>query len=66
MVASLVAFYHKINVAHVEPGLRTGNKHSPYPEEINRRIADLLSDLYLALSQKAQEQAARHGKSVKR
>ena len=42
MVASLVAFYHKINVAHVEAGLRTGNKHSPYPEEINRRIADLL------------------------
>jgi UDP-N-acetylglucosamine 2-epimerase (non-hydrolysing) len=48
MVASLVAYYHRIRVGHVEAGLRTGDKQQPYPEEINRRITDLLADLYFA------------------
>ena len=61
MVASLVAFYHKVNVAHVEAGLRTGNKYSPYPEEINRRIADLLSDLYFASTEHAKQNLLMEG-----
>ena len=46
--AALAAFYEKIPVAHVEAGLRTGDKFAPYPEEVNRRLADQLSDLFLA------------------
>lgn len=61
LVASLVAFYHKVHVAHVEAGLRTGNKHSPFPEEINRRVADLLSDLYFASTEKAKNNLLMEG-----
>jgi UDP-N-acetylglucosamine 2-epimerase len=46
MTAALVSFYRGVRFAHVEAGLRTGNKRHPFPEEINRRIADLTADLY--------------------
>jgi UDP-N-acetylglucosamine 2-epimerase (non-hydrolysing) len=46
--AALAAFYERIPVAHLEAGLRTGNPYSPYPEEINRRMATRLSALHLA------------------
>lgn len=46
--ASLVAFYHRVKVGHIEAGLRSGDKFQPFPEEINRRICDLLADLYFA------------------
>ncbi|GAB1421521.1 UDP-N-acetylglucosamine 2-epimerase (non-hydrolyzing) [Anaerolineales bacterium] len=48
MAASLAAFYSRTKLAHVEAGLRTYQKHAPFPEEINRRIGDLLADLYFA------------------
>ena len=48
MAASLVAFYHRVKVGHVEAGLRTDDKYSPFPEEVNRRVADVLADLYFA------------------
>ncbi len=48
MAASLAAFYENVKVGHVEAGLRTGNKRSPWPEEINRRITDVLADYYFA------------------
>lgn len=48
LAAGLVAFYHQVKVGHVEAGLRTADKSSPFPEEVNRRIADLLADLYFA------------------
>lgn len=44
--ASLSAFYHKIPVGHVEAGLRSGNVQSPWPEEVNRKIADGVASLY--------------------
>lgn len=44
MIASLCAFYRKIKVAHVEAGLRSFNRFSPFPEEINRRVAGLVVD----------------------
>lgn len=46
-VASLVAFYNKIKIAHVEAGLRTHDISSPFPEEMNRRFCDMVADLYL-------------------
>lgn len=46
--ASISAFYHQTLLGHVEAGLRTWNKYSPYPEEMNRQLTDILSDLYFA------------------
>ena len=46
--ASLAAFYKKIPVGHVEAGLRSYNKYSPYPEEINRKLTSGLADLHFA------------------
>lgn len=48
MTASLVAFYNRIKVAHVEAGLRTYNKFSPFPEEINRQIIGRIADYHFA------------------
>lgn len=49
--ASVSAFYHQVEIGHVEAGLRTWNKLSPYPEEMNRQLTDVLSDLYFAPTQ---------------
>lgn len=46
MIASLVGFYHRIKIAHVEAGLRTGIKYSPFPEEINRKIISVIADFH--------------------
>ncbi len=46
--AALAAFYHKIKVGHVEAGLRTYDKYSPFPEEMNRRFVGLAADLHFA------------------
>ncbi|MDR7866176.1 MAG: UDP-N-acetylglucosamine 2-epimerase (non-hydrolyzing) [Sporomusaceae bacterium] len=45
---SLAAFYHQIAVGHVEAGLRTRNKFSPFPEEMNRKLTGSLTDLHFA------------------
>lgn len=47
-VASLAAFYHQILIGHVEAGLRTHNKYSPYPEEMNRQLTGVLADLHFS------------------
>lgn len=46
--AGLGAFYQQIPVGHVEAGLRTWNKYSPFPEEMNRQLVDVLTDIYFA------------------
>lgn len=46
--ASVAAFYQKIKIGHVEAGLRTYDKYSPYPEEMNRQLTDVLADIYFA------------------
>ncbi len=46
--ASLAAYYHRIPVGHVEAGLRTGDRYSPFPEEINRRLTTHLADFHFA------------------
>ena len=48
LAAALAGFYAQIPVAHVEAGLRSGQRYSPYPEEINRRIIDQVADLLFA------------------
>lgn len=49
--ASLSAYYHKIEVGHVEAGLRTGNIYSPWPEEANRRLTGILTTYHFAPTQ---------------
>lgn len=53
LAASLAAYYNHCKVGHIEAGLRTGNKFSPFPEEINRRVAGVLSDLHFAPTEAA-------------
>jgi len=53
MTAALIGFYNRIPVAHVEAGLRTYNKYSPFPEEVNRQIISLTADFHFAPTQKA-------------
>ncbi|MGY3715230.1 non-hydrolyzing UDP-N-acetylglucosamine 2-epimerase [Sutcliffiella cohnii] len=54
-VASLAAFYNQISVGHVEAGLRTFNKYSPFPEEVNRQITGIIADLHFAPTNTAYE-----------
>jgi UDP-N-acetylglucosamine 2-epimerase (non-hydrolysing) len=53
MAASLAAFYRRVDFVHVEAGLRTGNIFSPWPEEMNRRIASLATTLHCAPTPRA-------------
>ena len=53
--AALAAFYQRIPVAHVEAGLRTNDRYSPFPEELNRRLTSRLSDLHFAATKRAAE-----------
>ncbi|MBI3805603.1 MAG: UDP-N-acetylglucosamine 2-epimerase (non-hydrolyzing) [Nitrospirae bacterium] len=58
---SLAAYYNRIKVGHVEAGLRTGNKYSPFPEEINRKMTTILADIHFAPTKKAKENLLREG-----
>jgi len=59
--AALAAFYEKIPVAHIEAGLRTGNMHSPWPEEMNRRLISAIADLHFPPTASARENLLREG-----
>lgn len=61
MAGALAAFYHRVPVAHVEAGLRTGNRYSPFPEEINRRLADALTTFYFAPTKTAADALREEG-----
>ena len=54
-VGALAGFYKKIKIAHIEAGLRSYNKYSPFPEEMNRVLAGHLSDYHFAPTQRAKE-----------
>jgi UDP-N-acetylglucosamine 2-epimerase (non-hydrolysing) len=58
---ALAAFYQRIPVAHVEAGLRTKNRFSPWPEEINRRLTSTIADLHFPPTQSARENLLREG-----
>lgn len=53
MCAALAAFHRRIPVGHVEAGLRTGDLARPFPEEMNRRVTDLVSDMHFAPTKRA-------------
>ena len=55
MSAAMAAFYQKIPVGHVEAGLRTGDIYSPWPEEMNRRVVSVYTDMHFSPTQKARE-----------
>jgi UDP-N-acetylglucosamine 2-epimerase (non-hydrolysing) len=59
--AALAAYYCRIPVGHIEAGLRTGNKHDPFPEEINRRLATHLSDFHFAPTEGARSNLLSEG-----
>ncbi len=58
---ALAAYYHQIAVGHVEAGLRTGNKFSPYPEEMNRKLTGALTDLHFSPTKTSRENLLREG-----
>jgi UDP-N-acetylglucosamine 2-epimerase (non-hydrolysing) len=59
--ASLAAFYQKIPTGHVEAGLRTFRKDSPFPEELNRRLTGTLAELHFAPTARARDNLLREG-----
>jgi UDP-N-acetylglucosamine 2-epimerase (non-hydrolysing) len=61
MSGALAGFYRQIPLAHLEAGLRSGNKYSPYPEEINRIITGHIADYHFAPTQRAVENLHREG-----
>lgn len=60
-VAGLAAFYHQIRVGHVEAGLRTHDRYSPYPEEMNRKLTGALADIHFAPTARNRENLLREG-----
>jgi UDP-N-acetylglucosamine 2-epimerase len=59
--AAMAAFYRRVPFGHVEAGLRTGDRTRPFPEEVNRRIADMLADVYFAPTEHARDALLREG-----
>lgn len=61
MCASLAAFYRRVPFVHVEAGLRTGDVWSPFPEELNRRVASLTTALHCAPTERSRQNLLREG-----
>lgn len=61
VAASLASYYARVPLGHVEAGLRTGNKHAPFPEEINRRLTGALADIHFAPTLAARDNLLREG-----
>jgi UDP-N-acetylglucosamine 2-epimerase (non-hydrolysing) len=59
--AALAAFYLRIPVGHVEAGLRTGDIYAPWPEEMNRKLTDAITDLHFAPTESARQNLLREG-----
>jgi len=66
VIASLAGFYCGIKVGHVEAGLRSHNKNLPFPEEVNRRITDVLADLYFVPTELSKNNLLKEGFSDER
>lgn len=61
MVAAMCAYYRGIKIAHIEAGLRSFNKHAPFPEEVNRQIVTRIADLHFAPTRNAYANLIREG-----
>ena len=61
LAAGLSAYYARVSVGHVEAGLRTGDKYSPWPEEMNRHLTGALADLNFAPTERARENLLHEG-----
>ncbi len=62
---SLAAFYNKVLVGHVEAGLRTYDKYSPYPEEVNRQVTGVIADMHFAPTEISKRNLLKEGKNEK-
>ena len=60
---SLAAFYNEISIGHVEAGLRTWNKYSPFPEEMNRQMTGIMADLHFAPTEQAEKNLLNENKN---
>lgn len=65
-IGSLAAFYNQIAIGHVEAGLRTWDKYSPYPEEMNRQMTGVLADLHFSPTEKSAQNLINEGKDASR
>lgn len=61
LAASMAAYFQRIRLAHVEAGLRTGDKYQPFPEEFNRRVASMVADIHFAPTEWAADNLRREG-----
>ena len=59
---ALAAFYNQVAIGHVEEGLRTNNKYSPFPEEMNRQMVDCMTDMYFAPTNLSKENLLKESK----
>lgn len=62
-IASLAAYYNQVAVGHVEAGLRTWNKYSPFPEEMNRQLTGVIADLHFSPTEKSYENLVNENKN---
>ena len=62
---ALASYYNQVDIGHVEAGLRTWNKYSPYPEEMNRQMASVLADMNFAPTEKSKQSLLEEGKNPK-
>jgi UDP-N-acetylglucosamine 2-epimerase (non-hydrolysing) len=60
-VASIVSFLHQIKIAHIEAGLRSFSRLEPWPEEVNRRITDIVTDIYFAPTESSKKNLLKEG-----
>ena len=61
LAASIACFYAKVNLAHVEAGLRTNNLNSPFPEEFNRKVASLVSKFHFSPTELSKKNLIKEG-----
>ena len=61
-VGALAAYYCQTDIGHIEAGLRTWDKYSPYPEEMNRQMVGVLADMHFAPTEKSKQNLLKEGK----
>ena len=61
---ALAAYYNQVDIGHVEAGLRTWNKYSPYPEEMNRQMVGIMADMHFAPTKTSRNNLIKEGKKT--